>query len=538
MILCACRGRVSSAVELEAVGRFLEDGDGSVLVEIADDLCDPSRMEGLIESTRGRFVVFGGCGTEEAGGILARLLRREGHDAFAMSCVNLKDQRTVGHPKPVATERAKLLLLAATLRARCYRGVPRRSVKRFTAFPRGAISRRGFLRGALAPSTQAIPYVAGERCELARCSRCLDVCPMGAIAKREGRVWIEGARCTGCGACTRACPREAIVHPTYRPEQIEAEVRGVLSPLVRRFESRVIAFACAAMGFPAVHLSESGPPLPPFVFAIPVPCLGFLSCHLVLKAFELGASGVVLIPCQERCRLGASLEPLLTEVRFAQQFLGRIGLGAGRLEVLPPAEPDAAALAVALLRFVEAIGPLGISTRSASGEIGGGDGAVRKIRPVQSLARAFSAGRDMVIQHPGAPCGAVEVHESRCTLCGLCAAECPTGALGLAPVPGNVRLVFNYSQCECCELCVRACPERAIVLRRVLDLGRLEGASCEILAQSPVLACPECGGRHIAQASLNAVRARTSGEGTEGLLRSLELCWRCRRKALAGYQKH
>ncbi|MBI4842537.1 MAG: 4Fe-4S binding protein [candidate division NC10 bacterium] len=506
-------------------------------MEIADDLCDPCRAEGLIESTRGRFVVFGGCGMEEGGGILARLLRREGHDTFAMRCVDLKHHWTSEQLQPVATERAKLLLLAATLRARCYRGVPRQSVKRFTAFPKGAMSRRGFLRGALAPSTEAIPYVAGERCEPARCSRCLDACPMGAIAKREGQVWIEGARCTGCGVCTRACPREAIVHPTYRPEQIEAEVRGILSPLVRRFESRVIAFSCAAMGSPAGRLPESGHPVPPSVFEIPVPCLGFMSGHLVLKAFELGAAGVVLIPCQEPCRLGASLDPLLMEIRFAQQFLGRIGLGADRLAVLPPAVPHPAALAGALSGFVEAIRPLGVRRPSASEETGGEESALRKIRPVHSLARAFGADHDMVMQHPGAPCGAAEVQESRCTLCGLCAAECPSGALSLSPASGSARLVFDYSRCECCELCVRACPERAMVLRRVLDLARLESASWEVLATSPILACPRCGARHIPRASLNAVRTRISREGTEELFRSLELCWRCRRKALVGYRK-
>jgi tetrathionate reductase subunit B len=40
---------------------------------------------------------------------------------------------------------------------------------------------------------------------------CADACPVGAISKRQdGIVILDEAQCTGCGACTEACPYDAI----------------------------------------------------------------------------------------------------------------------------------------------------------------------------------------------------------------------------------------------------------------------------------------------------------------------------------------
>ena len=39
---------------------------------------------------------------------------------------------------------------------------------------------------------------------------CVAVCPMGAIALREGRAQINMQQCVCCGACIRECPMEVI----------------------------------------------------------------------------------------------------------------------------------------------------------------------------------------------------------------------------------------------------------------------------------------------------------------------------------------
>lgn len=48
-----------------------------------------------------------------------------------------------------------------------------------------------------------------ERCA-ADCSACVSACPVGAIARRDGRIVMDLGRCLFCGDCAAACPHGAI----------------------------------------------------------------------------------------------------------------------------------------------------------------------------------------------------------------------------------------------------------------------------------------------------------------------------------------
>lgn len=99
------------------------------------------------------------------------------------------------------------------------------------------VSRRAFLGGQSVAEPQRCLDGAGpasrvvvlEACLALRgvvCGSCRDACDIGAIRMRPRlraapAPVVDGARCTGCGACVAICPADAI-----RLIQINAPERG------------------------------------------------------------------------------------------------------------------------------------------------------------------------------------------------------------------------------------------------------------------------------------------------------------------------
>jgi Fe-S-cluster-containing hydrogenase component 2 len=58
------------------------------------------------------------------------------------------------------------------------------------------------------------------------CGVCVEVCPVEAIALVDGKARIDEETCTGCRACVDACPEEAI-QPVVQGELVPAPERPV-----------------------------------------------------------------------------------------------------------------------------------------------------------------------------------------------------------------------------------------------------------------------------------------------------------------------
>ncbi len=71
------------------------------------------------------------------------------------------------------------------------------------------------------PSAPSAPWLLAQACQHCSSPACLPDCPTAAITRaRDGSVQIDPALCTGCGACAKACPWEAIelgVRPAGTP---------------------------------------------------------------------------------------------------------------------------------------------------------------------------------------------------------------------------------------------------------------------------------------------------------------------------------
>ena len=62
------------------------------------------------------------------------------------------------------------------------------------------------------------------------CRTCEGLCPYNAVAfsAESKTAWVNEALCQGCGTCAAACPTAAIQVRHYSPEQIYAQIEGML----------------------------------------------------------------------------------------------------------------------------------------------------------------------------------------------------------------------------------------------------------------------------------------------------------------------
>jgi len=124
--------------------------------------------------------------------------------------------------------------------------------------------------------------------------------------------------------------------------------------------------------------------------------------------------------------------------------------------------------------------------------------------------------------------GLLELDCERCTVCGACAAACPTGALELETQHDETVLRHDPSACTACGRCVTACPEQAIDVQPGIDIpgsdrGRLE------LIRAEHERCSACGMELLPR----PLRRRVSEllGGPDG---ALELCAACAARARRG----
>lgn len=354
------------------------------------------------------------------------------------------------------------------------------------------------------------------------CTRCLEVCPTGAIAPDGDRVRIDPYVCAGCGSCAGVCPtgaasyaapsanllleRLSVLLGTYR------EAGGEPSPVLLVHEERHGGELIAVM-------ARLGRGLPARVLPFAVPAIAQLGLEALSAAFAYGAATVlVLAPPRKHDEL-AGLQAVVAQ---AQAVLAGLGYGAERLTLLLEDDPDALEAALwSLPRHVPATPPASFLPLGNKRAL---------MRPaLDHLFQAAPAPQEIVPLPAGAPFGKVEVQVEGCTLCLACVGACPTGAL--LDHPERPMLRFLEDACVQCGLCRNTCPERVIRLEPRLNFSTTAKTPQLVKEEEPAL-CVRCGKPFGTKSSIERIVARLAGKHgmfqTAAQIERIRMCDDCR----------
>lgn len=373
---------------------------------------------------------------------------------------------------------------------------------------------------------------AHQRAGQTGCTRCLSVCPTGAItaATTPGgeAVVLDPAICAGCGACAAVCPSGAAISEDpgsehlFRTMRVMAEAYRTAGGIERSGAPRLLVHG-TDHGAEMIRLAaRHGDGLPPDVLPLETRALAAFGHAEQLVGLALGYAEVTVLAGPkddvETIRDEMTLAEAMVEGAFALRADGT--RAAGRLRLVEPAEPDA----LCALLYGAAPAALPIEPILASG--GRRDG-------VRLAAKALAGGVPEVplLLPDGAPYGAVMVNTDSCTLCLACASLCPTGAL--MDNPDTPELSFREEACIQCGICETVCPETAITLEPRLELSDAAFQPVIKKAEDP-FACIECGKLFGVKSTVEKIVAKL--EGNHALftnsdnVRLIQMCDDCRVK--------
>jgi ferredoxin len=363
---------------------------------------------------------------------------------------------------------------------------------------------------------------AHSRSHIVGCTRCLDLCPAGAISPAGDHVAISAEICAGCGQCAAACPTGAA---SYALPPADALMRKLRTLLVTYREAggegAVILLHDAEHGDALIDaLARFGDGLPSRVLPVAVNETTQVGLDAIAAAFAFGASSVRFL-LRERPR--HDVAGLRQTLGLAEAILKGLGFRGERVAAIETDDPEALGSAL------RAIAPTPPAPRPAAFMPSGGKRDALRVA-LRELHRAAPEPVDVVALPERAPFGAVEIDAAGCTLCLACVSACPTGALSANPERPMLR--FTEDACVQCGLCKATCPEKVISLRPQLDF-RAATASGRVLKEEEPFCCIRCGKPFGVKSTIERVISKLEGshwmyQGGTGRLDVIRMCDDCR----------
>lgn len=362
---------------------------------------------------------------------------------------------------------------------------------------------------------------AHSRSRRVGCTRCLDLCPAGAISPAGDHVAIDPHICAGCGQCAAACPTGAASYALPPSDALLRRLRTMLKTY-REAGGRdpVLLFHDETHGTDIIDaLARHGDGLPARVLPVLVNEVTQVGLESIAAAFAYGATAIRVLL---RARPRHDVTGLRRTLELAEPILSGLGFR-GTVAAIETDDPD---LLSEHLRTIEVTEP---APRPASFMPAGGKREVLRFA-LRELHAAAPTPIDVIALPAGAPFGAVDVKVEGCTLCLSCVSACPTGAFSAEP--DRPVLKFTEDACVQCGLCVATCPEKVMALRPQIDF-RAATASARIVKEETPFHCIRCDKPFGVKSTIDRVAAKLEGKhwmfkGDTKRLDVIKMCEDCR----------
>jgi ferredoxin len=338
---------------------------------------------------------------------------------------------------------------------------------------------------------------AHSRSGITGCTRCLDLCPTGAITPDGNAVAIDANVCAGCGSCASVCPTGAASYSLPGADALMRRLRA----LVQTWRNAgggdgIVLFHDGEHGDDMIDaLARFGAGLPANVLPVRVNEVTQLGPENIAAVFAYGGSGVAMLT---RAKPKHDIAGLRRVVEMSDTIVAALGFGAGLVRILETDDPDE-------LRIMLDASPAGVATKNPAGFVPRGAKRGLLETTFRELHLAAPAPVDVVPLTPGAPFGGVKLNVEGCTLCHACVTACPTHAL--SDNPDRAMLRFTESLCVQCGLCESTCPEKVITLEPRLNFGAWN-APLTVLKEEEPFNCIACGKPFGTRSSIDRVLAK------------------------------
>ncbi len=194
----------------------------------------------------------------------------------------------------------------------------------------------------------------------ATCLTCIRVCPYHVpYLDSDGTVQIPPDQCQACGVCVAQCPARAIVlRKPYDRRQVAEELEHVARVTSgSKSKPLIVGFCCQYGLFGTGALSGLWKHAKAGIGIVPVLCVAKVEAEHILRAFELGAEGVFIAGCGEKCAREETAFWVQQQVEKVKKTLQGLNMDPERLQVFNISEENDDPV-TALDQFTEQIGGL------------------------------------------------------------------------------------------------------------------------------------------------------------------------------------